>query len=320
MNNPLVTIICTNYNQGKFLAEALNSVLDQTYRNFELFIIDNNSNDDSEAIIRHYKRLHPEIEIFLLEENIGICKAFNLGLKAASGKYIIDLAADDVLFSDRLKLQVEALEKLDETYTMCFTDAVHIDEKGKILRNHYKRRGNSILVEKVPTGDVYQNILERFFICTPTMMMRTSHLIEMNGYDETISYEDFDYWVRFSRKYKFHFLNKVLTAKRNVEKSHNSKSKELKYEKYHLDTLSICKKAYKLNTTKKEHIALAKRVKYEMRQSYFTMNYDVTLSYSKLLKKLGIFKTPDIIIASLARKKINLSGIYNKLKSVKGSI
>ena len=194
MTYPLVSIICLNHNQGIFLTDALNSVLEQTYRNFELLIVDDGSTDDSEEIIKHYKRLHPEIEIFLLEESIGNCKAFNIGLKVASGKYIIDLAADDILFPQRLELQVQEFEKLEEEYTMCFTGAVHIDEQGKVTNNHYKRSEIGILKETVPTGDVYKDVIERYFICTPTMMMRASHLIEMGGYDEELNYEDFDYW------------------------------------------------------------------------------------------------------------------------------
>lgn len=314
MTYPLVSIICLNYNQGNFLADALNSVLEQTYRNFELLIVDDGSTDDSEEIIKHYKRLHPEIEIFLLEENIGNCKAFNIALKAASGKYIIDLAADDILFPQRVELQVKEFEKLDNEYTMCFTGAVHIDESGKVTHNQYKRSESGALKEKVPSGDVYKDVLERYFISTPTMMMRTSHLIEMGGYDESLNYEDFDYWVRFSRKYKFHFLDKILTAKRKVPLSHNFKFEKIGYDKHHKSTLEVCKKAYKLNTTREEHKALSKRIKYELRQAYFTRNYDVALGYSKLLKKIGDFTTPDMLIATLAKRKVNLSGLYKKLK------
>ena len=315
MNSPLVSVICLSYNQAKFLQNALDSALDQSYRNFELIIVDDGSSDESEEIIKHYKRLHPEIEIFLLEENIGYCKAFNLGLKASSGKYIIDLAADDILLPERIQLQVEAFEKLNESYTMCFTDAIHINEEGNIIKNHYLRNKAGKLIEKIPSGSVYNDIVERYFICSPTMMMRASHLKEMGGYDESLCFEDFDYWVRAARNYNFYYLDKVLTAKRKVEGSLSKKDiNDSGYIKYQRDTLSVCKKIYKLNKTKEENKALTKRVKYELRQNYLTKNYKTALGYAKILKKLKEFNTADYIITSLALKKINVSGIYKKLK------
>ena len=69
-----------------------------------------------------------------------------------------------------------------------------------------------------------------------------------------------------------------------------------------------------MNQSREEHLALAKRAKYELRQSYFTKNYNIAIGYAKLLKKLGEFKISDSMIASLAMKKVNISGIYNKLK------
>jgi len=285
MNNPLVSVICLNYNQGKFLAETLDSVLDQTYRNFELLIVDDGSTDDSEEIIKHYKRLHPEIEIFILEENVGNCKAFNIGLQAASGKYIIDLAADDILFPERLQLQVEALEKLDDSYAMCFTDAVHVEENGKLVRNHYKRDKKGKLIEYVPSGNLYKDVLERHFICTPTMMMKTSCLLELGGYDEDLSYEDFDYWVCTAKQYKFHYLDKVLTAKRDVATSKSSGWYKKGDPQLH-STYLVCLKALNFENTNEEIASLAKRVKFEFRQAVFSDNKKEGKLFYELLQEL----------------------------------
>ena len=196
---------------------------------------------------------------------------------------------------------------------MCFTDAVYIDEDSKTLKNHYKRNSHGNLRQTVPTGDVYKDVLEKYFICTPTMMMRTDHLREMGGYDINLSYEDFDYWVRFSRKYKFHYLDKVLSAKRVVNNSHGKKFSKPGYEEMHRSTIEICKKAYRQNVSKDENEALAKRMKYEMRQCYFTKNYRICLAYARLLKKIKAFNSADALITSLAKNKINVSGLYSKM-------
>lgn len=315
MKTPLVSIICLSHNHVNYVADAIESVLNQTYENYELILIDDASTDGTQDVIKDFVTRNPHVKCSMIQQNVGNCKAFNLGLQVAEGKYIIDLAADDFMFPDRVKEQVEAFEKLDENYTMCFTGAVYIDENSNILKNHYRREKNGKLREIVPSGFVYTEVLKRYFICTPTMMMRTSHLKEMGGYDEKLSYEDFDYWVRASRNYKFHYLDKVLTAKRTLSNSHGKKFSLNGYDKMQKSTLEVCKKAFKLNITKEENNALVERVKYELKQSYLTTNYRTCLGYTRLLKKLKALNSADVLIANLAKRKINFSGVYQKFKS-----
>ena len=105
----------------------------------------------------------------------------------------------------------------------------------------------------------------------------------------------------------------VLTAKRVVPNSHGKKFAKTGFEEMHKSTLEVCKKAYKQNTIPMENAALAKRMKYEMRQCYFTKNYRVCLAYARLLKKLKSLNSADALISSLAKNKINVSGLYQKV-------
>jgi len=314
MKKPLVSIVCLSYNHVNYVADAIESVLNQTFKDFELILIDDASTDGTQEVLKDFISRNPHIKCSLIKQNIGNCKAFNLGLQVSEGKYIIDLSADDILLPSRLEDQVAAFETLDDSYAMCFTDAIYIDEKSNILKNHYRRDNEGVLREKVPTGNVYKDVIERHFICTPTMMMRTDYLKEMGGYDENLNYEDFDYWIRTACNYKFHYLNKVLTTKRSLKNSHGKKFSKNGFDKMQLSTLEVCKKAYKLNTNIEENEALIKRVKYEMRQCYFTKNYRVCLGYVKLLKKLKNLNSADVLIANLAKRKVNFSGIYQTLK------
>ena len=314
MKKPLVSVVCLSYNHVNFVADAIESVLNQTFEDYELILIDDESTDGTQEVLKDFIGRNPHVKCSLIQKNVGNCKAFNLGLAVAEGKYIVDLAADDFMLPDRLKEQVEAMEKLDDSYTMCFTDAIYIDEKSNILKNHYRRDKSGKIREKVPTGDVYTDVLERYFICPPTMMMRRDHLKEMGGYDENLAYEDFDYWIRFARKYKFHFLGKVLTAKRTLSNSHSKKFFEKGFYDMQKSTLEVCKKAYKQNVAKKENEALIKRAKYEMKQCYLTTNYRICLGYARLLKKLKALNSADALIANLAKKKVNVSGVYQTLK------
>jgi glycosyltransferase involved in cell wall biosynthesis len=276
---PLVTVICLCYNHDRFVKEALLSVKKQTYPNIQLIIVDDKSVDESVHIIKGFIKENPDIEFIENTENLGNCKSFNRALVKAKGKYIIDLSADDILIDDRIKKQVTILEKLDESYGVIFSDAWHTNEEGKPINRHYENISN------IPSGDIYQEILARYFICTPTMMIKKIVLDELNGYDENLAYEDFDFWVRSSRKWKYYFHEEVTTLKRKVTHSLSTHFKERK-NKLQESTWQVCLKAYSLNHSVSENLALAKRIRYELRQCFIASNYKLVLEYNKLLRNL----------------------------------
>ena len=105
--HPLVSVICLCYNQGEFINDAVNSVLNQEYSNIELIIIDDHSTDVSTEIIQEIVTKNPQIKAIYNPQNIGNCKAFNIGYYASSGEYLIDLAADDLLDPNRISKGLE---------------------------------------------------------------------------------------------------------------------------------------------------------------------------------------------------------------------
>src|SRR5690554_6116465 len=102
---PLVSVICLCHNHERFLEEAIDSVLDQTYPNIEIIVVDDASTDGSKALLKDIcvKNNLPFIDI---AENIGNCAAFNKGFSVAKGKYVIDFAMDDVMMPERIEKQV----------------------------------------------------------------------------------------------------------------------------------------------------------------------------------------------------------------------
>ena len=92
---PLVSVICLCYNHSKYVIESIESVLSQSYANIELIIVDDASTDDSQSVIRNFIVSLPQVNFIPLTNNIGNCSAFNIGWRASSGDYVIDLAADD---------------------------------------------------------------------------------------------------------------------------------------------------------------------------------------------------------------------------------
>lgn len=291
--NPLVSIICLCYNHQRFVKEAVCSAIQQTYPNIEIIVVDDGSMDGSTQAIKEILKDHPSISFIDLKTNRGNCAAFNLGLSVAKGKYIIDFATDDVMLPNRVAKQVSFFEQLSLGFGVIFSDAEYINEEGHHLRYHYRRDKNGKLKQIIPQSDIYSDLLGNYIISPPTMMIKREVLDSLGGYDEKLAYEDFDFWVRSSRKYKYAYQDECLTKVRIVKNSHASSHYKVGDAKLY-STYVVCKKAKKLNVDKKDELALIKRVKYEIRHAVFSANYKEAILFFKMLEELegihGIYR------------------------------
>lgn len=282
LEKPLVTVILTAYNQEKYIDEALTSVFYQTYPYIQLIVIDNASKDNTLGVIESFKGKAPAFQVIRNRHNVGLCRAFNQGLTIAQGKYVIDLSGDDVMIADRIEKQVEAFETLSEDYAVVFTNARYIGKAGQQLHYHYETDSKGRAACEVPSGDVYKNILERYFICTPTMMMRTATLQLLGGYDETLAFEDFDFWVRSSVRFKYFYLDEVLTKKRVLKTSLSTgvyKKGSGMLQSYY----AVCNKAYDLNRDQKEFDLLAARIRTFIRKCLYAQEFELAVRFRRLL-------------------------------------
>lgn len=310
MGIPLITVICLCYNHAPFLKEAILSVLNQTYGNIQIIVVDDASTDNSVAIINDLVNKHLQIRFIKLKNNMGNCTAFNRGLALAQGKYIIDFATDDVMAKDRVERQVKFFEQLDPWYGVIFSDAEYINEEGDYLKFHYPRNKQGKLLKKIPEGDVYSDLLSTYFISPPTMMIKKEVLDYLGGYDEQLAYEDFDFWVRSSRKYKYAYQDECLTKVRIVSGSHSAthyKKGDLKL----YSTYLVCKKAIKLNENENERNSLIKRVKYEIRHSVFSENFAEATLFIEILKELNEIEGLYKLYKFINENRIKLSFIRN---------
>ncbi|MEJ2004248.1 MAG: glycosyltransferase family A protein, partial [Cyclobacteriaceae bacterium] len=155
LEKPLVSVVCLCHNQASFVRDAIYSVLDQTYDNIELIVVDDASTDRSKYTIRSIVNKLDNVRFIALNENLGNCRAFNSVLHLLKGKYVIDLAADDMLLPDRVKIGVEDLEARGDEYGINFTNVEIVDEQGLHLRHHYKVDPWGIAREQPPHGDLY---------------------------------------------------------------------------------------------------------------------------------------------------------------------
>jgi glycosyltransferase involved in cell wall biosynthesis len=305
MQLPLVTVVCVCYNHERFVEEALKSVIHQTYQNLQIIVLDDGSTDGSVEIIRSVPARERKIDYVLLKQNIGYCKAFNSVVPLIRGEYFIDFATDDVMMHDRIEKQVNKFQSLEGSFGVVFTDAVYIDETGFELRHHYDFLFRKNLIKKIPEGYIYKYLLERYFIAAPTMLVRTQVILDLKGYDENLSFEDFDFWVRSSIRYQYAYLPEKLTKIRKSKGSMSTGLYNLGNKLLH-DTYLVCKKAQVLNRDAAEKRALAERVRYELRQCVLTSNYVEAALFYNLLNDLDETKWIDRQVFRLGKLKLPL--------------
>jgi len=284
MENPLVSVICLCYNHEHYVEEAVQSILSQSYQDIELIIVDDCSEDNSVQVIEKIIGQNPGVKFIKNPENLGNCRSFNKGFHLSKGDYIIDHAADDILFKDRIREGINTFQDHQEDYGVNFCDAIIIDKDSIEIGHHYKRDRSGNLLDTVPQGDIYSQLLKKYFICPPTMMVKREVLDQMRGYDEKLLYEDFDFWIRSSRNFKYCFTDQVLVAKRELPESLSARQYRIKSSQMK-STFEVCKKAFQLNRNSWEREALNFRIMYEIRQCLRTKNYDLGLEFNSLLMK-----------------------------------
>jgi glycosyltransferase involved in cell wall biosynthesis len=301
--NPLVSVCCVCYNHALFLKQALDSLFFQTYNYLEIIIIDDASTDTSVQEIQKWlveNDTQKFISCIFIQntENQGVCKSFNTAFASAKGKYIIDFSLDDVFLPQKIKNQVEAFEQLPENYGVVFSNAQLIDSQGNVIGTHYPTQATDIDKASiiVPTGNIFAEILGKSFLCPPTLMVKKTVLDHLNGYDETLSYEDFDFWLRASRNYYFHYLDVCDTLfRRGVVGSHSTKfyqKSNYKGTKNLLkDTLKIFEKSYSLCKSENEYFQFAKNAFYHLRQCFFTENFELVNDYNTFFEKYKLKKS-----------------------------
>ncbi|HRX00435.1 MAG TPA: glycosyltransferase [Cyclobacteriaceae bacterium] len=207
-----VSVIIPAYNHERYVGKALQSVVDQTYSNVELIVIDDGSQDQTSAKIKDFIQRHSEMTIiYLQQENKGVCNVLNLGLEIASGEYIAFLASDDYWCLEKLEDQVDFLEK-NKNIGMVFSDAwMFSNEKTKpFLWSTYKSGLEKLFKNGVQNVDFYGVLLTQPLIPALTVMIRREVLTQVGCFDRSLAYEDYDYWLRIAIHYPIAYLHRPL--------------------------------------------------------------------------------------------------------------
>lgn len=266
-NTPIVTVIAICYNHEKFLEESILSVLNQTYTAIQLIVVDDCSEDKSQEKIQTLFKNNLHVSLIFNEKNIGNCRSFNKALALAKGKYVIDLSTDDVLFPERIERQVRIFEVSEPELGVVFSNATFINEYSEPIRYLYLEN------EHIASGNVYEEVIQKSYILPSTMMIKKEVLEQLGGYDEALAYEDFDFWIRSSRNWKYHYLPEKLTFHR-INRGSLSTKFVYKHNQLVCSTVKVCNKIMKLNRSETEKIALVKRLRLVLKQCVFSENFE----------------------------------------------
>lgn len=208
----LVSVIIPCYNSEKYIEKCIESVINQSYSNIEIILIDDGSQDNTYEIIS--KVTDHRLRIVRNENNLGIVDCLNKGIELSQGKYIARLDADDYMMRNRIELQVDFLEKNKE-FVMVGSNHILIDEKGNILKySSYPESSKEIYIMKY-----FMNPMSH-----PTVLFRKSIFKEFRYTCEYADCEDYKLWFEISKKHQIANIPQYTTCHRLHPYSISAKS------------------------------------------------------------------------------------------------
>ena len=217
MNQPLVSVLIANYNHEDTITETIKSILNQTYKNMQIIIIDDGSTDDSWNLIKQFA--DQRIEAYRLEKNQHVCKATNYGITKIKGDYVARTDSDDIWYPEKIERQIEYMTS--HNCKVCFTWCDFIDENGTNI--------NNIEVDRVRLHESafvsQEEAVERFYfrgncLAHSSVVMEREVMQTIGKYD--VGYNqlhDFDYWIRIAKKYPIDVIKeKYMAVRRFIAK------------------------------------------------------------------------------------------------------
>ncbi|MFC1509550.1 glycosyltransferase family 2 protein [Candidatus Omnitrophota bacterium] len=188
--NPKVTVLMTVYNGERYLKECIDSVMGQTFKDFEFLIIDDHSTDRSKDIVRSYK--DDRVCFIENEKNLSQVKSLNIGLSYARGAYVARMDQDDIMINNRLEKQVHFLDNRPEV-SVAGTWGEAMDEEGKVFtKARLVTRFEEIIGSILFSG---------FILIHPSVIFRKDAVIKAGRFNESLSFsEDFELWTRLLLK------------------------------------------------------------------------------------------------------------------------
>lgn len=213
INLPLVSVIVPAYNAEDFIAETLDSILCQTYKNIEVLVVDDGSQDNTPQIVETFAQNNPNIIIWR-QQNKGVASARNLAIEKSKGEYIAPIDADDIWFPEKLEKQMQVMLKSDPLVGMVYAWSVYLDEDSTLT----KTCQTSYFEGNIYIPLLYGNCLGN----ASSPLIRRSCINRVGGYNcklkeqKAQGCEDWDIYLRIAEYYKVKVVPEVLIGYRQV--------------------------------------------------------------------------------------------------------
>ena len=203
----MVSIIIPTYNRREYIERAVQSILRQTYKNYEIIIVDDGSTDNTQEIIQKLEMKESRIHYIKQEQNQGASHARNIGMQEAQYDYIAFLDSDDEWLPNKLELQMrKMLESSEETgLVFCRMGGIGRDGKSRFISP------DIAIPKEILEGDIFLRLLRANVIGTPSILIRRKCLEQVGGFKESlVCLEDWEWVLRIARNYLIGFVDEVL--------------------------------------------------------------------------------------------------------------
>lgn len=266
---PAVSVIIPTFNRAKLVSKALKSIIDQTYANWEVIVVDNHSTDNTDQIFKNFT--DPRISYFKIHNRGVIAKSRNLGIRMAKGEWIAFLDSDDWWTKDKLEV---CFNNIDDNVDFIYHELEIIDDKSKFLK---RKKFSGRELKKPILNNLLQGLIKNGnAIGQSSVVVRKNLLLKIGGISEDknlVASEDFNTWLRIAEiTDKFKFLKKRLGFYLVHDASSQKKDLSIPHKQAVVDFMNLFNYQQKLNL--------------DVKLNYMSANYNVfTKNYSKAKKK-----------------------------------
>lgn len=293
-----VSILMNGYNSQQYLKEAIDSVYAQTFKDWEIIFVDNCSTDNTKKIVDSY---NDKIKYYKTIQNIPLGAARNFGVTKCKGKYIAFLDTDDIWLENKLKQQVEEMDKSDE-FELCYGGVIYIDKNGQEIGK---------MLPMAISGNVFAQQLKRYEINMQSVILRNNESIQFN---ERLRHSpDFDLFMTLASKSKVYIINDFIVKYRKLTRSLTSKNIDVWWSemKYTLDKIFEANYNLQEKYSKEFKLAYAKVFYYKAR---YLLSIGKKVEAREELSKVKFVNSVYFMLYAILFFPISLWNLIHKFK------
>jgi glycosyltransferase involved in cell wall biosynthesis len=212
---PKISVLIPVYNGAKFVSETIQSILNQTFNDYEIVVVDDGSTDATKSIIDEFTKQFPNKIRYIYQDNSGVSIARNTAINNAKGEFIAFLDSDDYSAKNRLEEEIRIIES-DSRIGLVHANVTKVDGNGKVIETDLRAK-------QYLSGNIFEHLfLRKANIACSTVLFRKSCCNRIGLFDvhlTKLGCEDRDFWLRLSKEYKIVYIDKILSFYRITPQS-----------------------------------------------------------------------------------------------------